>query len=429
MRVAIWGTGETGIATAKELIRQGHDVRLVDEVAPKKIDGIETKLLEQQDLAWAELVIPSPGIPKNHPMFAHAKKILSEIEIAAGFLSGDIIAVTGTNGKTTTATLVSRILKAAGLNVGLGGNISPPLISLVQDDPEIVVVEISSFQLEWIEHFHPHIAVCMNISPDHLDRYRDMDEYTYYKLRIFENLSDKDIAIVHNDDPLLRDLKTKARIAGFSSMGISGQTGASISGGKVFFHGSIEGEGPSLPSLDTFGSGIVEDMLAACLVARFLEVENVIMEKVLSEFKTIHHRFEHFGTIDGVAFVDDSKATNVGAVEKALAGLNSPVILILGGKDKGGDFKALARVFQSKIKKAILLGEASNRIHHDINGIVDIEEADDMCHAVKLACASAVAGETVLLSPGCASFDMFSSYAHRGEVFQECVSKIKKSKK
>jgi len=429
LRVAIWGTGETGIATAKELIRRGYEVRLVDEAAPDKIEGIEAKILDKQDLDWAEMVIPSPGIPKNHPMFAHAKKILSEIEIAAGFLSGDIIAVTGTNGKTTTATLISRILKAAGLNVGLGGNISPPLISLVQDDPEIVVVEISSFQLEWIEHFHPHIAVCMNISPDHLDRYRDMDEYIYYKLRVFENLTTEDIAIVNDDDPLLRDLKTKARIAGFSSKDISGQTGASISGGKVFFHGSIEGEGPVLPNSDTFGSGIVEDMLAACLVARFLGVENEIMERVLSEFKTIHHRFEHIGTIDGVAFVDDSKATNVGAVEKALAGLNTPTVLILGGKDKGGDFKGLARKFQSKIKKAILLGEASNRIYHAIDGIVDVEEADDMRHAVKLACASAVAGETVLLSPGCASFDMFSSYAHRGEVFQECVRKNKKSKR
>ncbi len=179
------------------MMGKGHEVRLVDEKMPSGPLEIPVKLLEEADMEWAELVIPSPGVPQHHPMLRKARKVLSEIEVAASLLSGKLIAITGTNGKTTTTTLIHKILMAQGIDSGIGGNISPPLISLVDADPDYVVAEISSFQLEWIERFRPYISICMNITPDHLDRYRTMDEYVHYKLKIFENQRAEDIAIIN----------------------------------------------------------------------------------------------------------------------------------------------------------------------------------------------------------------------------------------
>ena len=428
MHIVVWGTGVTGIMTAREMLERGHEVRLVDENIPEKTPEIPMKLLEQQDMDWAELVIPSPGIPRSHPMLANAAKVLSEIEVASSLLTGKLIAITGTNGKTTTTTLVHKVLHMAGFNAGIGGNISPPLISLVKEDPAFVVAEISSFQLEWIEHFRPHISVCMNITPDHLDRYSDMDEYIFYKLKIFENQQSDDIAIVNDDDPYLKEIPLKARRASFSlDTRIQGD-GAYIRDSRIHFTGAIEGIGPKVPPPEKIGEGVIEDMLAAALVGRFLGVKTKTMEEVFSTFKVIHHRFEHVADVDGISFIDDSKATNVGALEKALSTLNSRVILILGGKDKGGDFSGIARRYRGAIKKAYIIGEATGRITREISEIVDTEAAHDMKEAVAQAYASAAPGDTVLLSPGCASFDMFNSYAHRGEVFQECIHSILKSK-
>ena len=197
---------------------------------------------------WADLVIPSPGVPQHHPMLKKAKQVLSEIEVAALLLSGKLIAITGTNGKTTTTTLIHKILKAQGFDAGIGGNISPPLISLVDADPDYVVAEISSFQLEWIERFRPYISICMNITPDHLDRYRTMDEYVYYKLRIFENQTPADIAIINDDDPYLKDIPLKARRVLFSMTHPVSGDGAYIKDSKIVFTGSIAGIGPKVAS-------------------------------------------------------------------------------------------------------------------------------------------------------------------------------------
>ena len=427
MRIVVWGTGITGIMTARMMMQKGHEVRLVDEKMPLKPQEIPIKPLEAADMGWAELVIPSPGVPRHHPMLKKAKKVLSEIEVAASLLSGKLIAITGTNGKTTTTTLVHKILKAQGFDAGIGGNISPPLISLVDTDPDYVVAEISSFQLEWIERFRPFISICMNITPDHLDRYRTMDEYVYYKLKIFANQTAEDIAIINDDDPYLKDIPLKARRVLFSMTHRVSGDGAYIKDSKIVFTGSIAGVGPKVPPSEKIGVGVIEDMLATALAGRFLGVETSVMEDVFLNFKVIHHRFEYVGTIGGVTFIDDSKATNVGALDKALSTLTSKVILILGGKDKGGDFSDIAQRYKTTIKKAYLIGEAKARIEGEIADIVDTSAAQDMFEAVTQAYLGATPGDIILLSPGCASFDMFNSYAHRGEVFQECVYGILKN--
>ncbi len=425
MRIVVWGTGQTGLATAEEMIRQGHEVRLVDEKVCRDAGSIPVKPLEREDIRWADLVIPSPGIPRFHPLLVEAKKVLSEIEVASSLMTGTLIAITGSNGKTTTTTLIHRILEKAGLDAGIGGNISPPLISLVQRNPRYVVAEISSFQLEWIEKFRPHICVCLNITPDHLDRYRDMDEYVFFKKIIFKNQTTSDIAVVSDDDPYLKELEGTAKRIAFSFSRPATTDGAYIMGSRIYFQGGIEGEGPKIPEGNHISKGLKEDMLASALVARLLGVDSKVSEEVFAAFKGIHHRFEYVATVGGVTFIDDSKATNVGAVDTALAGMDGPVILILGGKDKGGDFGPIAEQHKGKIRKCLVIGEAKERIMGEVSGIVDAAGAADMQQAVSLAFESAVRGDTVLLSPGCASFDMYKSYAHRGEVFQGCVHAIK----
>lgn len=424
MRIVVWGAGETGRITAQEMIRRGNEVRLVDEYIAGINSAVPVTALCREDLLWADLLIPSPGIPRDHHMFAYAKKVLSEIEVASSFLTGKIIAVTGTNGKTTTTTLIYEILKRAGLDAGIGGNISPPLISLAQHDPRFVVAEISSFQMEWIEHFRPYISICLNITPDHLDRYKSMEEYVYYKEKIFENQLTGDYAIVNDDDPYLKDLDGQAERMGFSTERPISTNGGYIEDSRVVFCGRISGPGPCLPTEKGFGSGIVEDMLAASIAGHILGIDNTVMEEVFKGFSTIHHRYESIANINGISFIDDSKATNVGAVEKALYGSKGKAIIILGGKDKGGDFSQLAIRYKDTIKKAVIIGEATARIMTEISDIVDCETASNMTEAVSLAYACAVTGDTVLLSPGCSSFDMFESYAHRGEVFRQCVLAI-----
>jgi len=424
LRIAVWGTGQTGLATAKEMIRQGHEVRLVDERAPTGSLELEVKILDEGDIAWADLVIPSPGVPRFHPLLLKAKKVLSEIEVAMSLMTGTLIAITGSNGKTTTTTLIHEVLVAAGLDAGIGGNISPPLITLAQRNPRYIVAEISSFQLEWIEGFRPHIGICLNITPDHLDRYPTMEEYTFFKKVMFKNQTESDIAVVSDDDPLLREIPGRARRAGFSFGRPASADGAYIENSRVFFQGSIEGEGPRLPEGPHISQGLKEDMMAAALTARLLGVDSRCAEEVFARFKGIHHRFEFVAVRGGVTFIDDSKATNVGAVDTALAGMAGPVILILGGKDKGGDFSAIVSRHRGKIRKCYVIGEATERIMGEVKGIVEAQEASDMEHAIRYAYEGASPGDTVLLSPGCASFDQFRSYAHRGDVFQECVRAI-----
>ena len=423
MKILVWGTGSTGIETTREMLRQGHEVRLVDEKPFNGSCEFPVGLLSEEDIDWAELVIPSPGIAREHSMLQRAKRVLSEIEVAASLMSGKLIAVTGTNGKTTTVTLIHRVLKAAGLNAGLGGNINPPLITLVKDQPDYIVAEISSFQLEWIENFRPAIAVCLNVTPDHLDRYGAMDEYVHYKLAIFKNQQGNDLALVNLDDAWLKDLSFRCRRAGFAlNDGHKNEPGGYVKDGRIYY--SPDTPGPRIPDMNLIGEGVAEDMLATALVCHEVGVSDAVMEAVFDGFKVIHHRFEFVAEIDGVTYIDDSKATNVGALEKALSGISKPTVLILGGVDKGGDFRTAIASFRDRIKQVVLLGDKAPRILSEIDGLVPIEKAASMAEAVNQCRNAAVAGDIVLLSPGCASFDLFKSYAHRGEVFAECVKEL-----
>jgi len=263
----------------------------------------------------------------------------------------------------------------------------------------------------------------MNITPDHLDRYHTMEEYIHYKLRLFENMRGDDLAVVYNEDPY-RDRITVPHRAGFSVERGDVANGACIENGQIVFHGEIEGPGPRVPEPSLLGRGTIEDMLAAALVTRYLGVAPQVMEEIFLNFTVIHHRFERAGELDGVVFVDDSKATNVGAVDIALKSVDSQVVLILGGKDKGGDFGELARRHKDRIRSAILIGEAAERIEREIRDVVRCERSDNMYQAVSMAYTMALKGDMVLLSPGCSSFDMFKSYAHRGEVFVACVKAL-----
>jgi len=252
-----------------------------------------------------------------------------------------------------------------------------------------------------------------------------MEEYVTYKRILFKNQNESDFALVNDTDPYLKDLEGSAKRVGFSFARPGTPDGAFIEGSRVYFQGSIEGEGPRLPEGSHISNGLKEDMLASALTARLLGVDAHIAEEVFASFKGIRHRFEFVATVEGITFIDDSKATNVGALDTALSGMNGPVILILGGKDKGGDFSCIVERHRDKIKKVFVIGEATARIMGEISGIVDSQKAEDMQQAVSSAFESARQGDVVLLSPGCASFDMFKSYAHRGEVFKECVHAIK----
>ncbi|OPZ59484.1 MAG: UDP-N-acetylmuramoylalanine--D-glutamate ligase [Deltaproteobacteria bacterium ADurb.Bin510] len=383
--------------------------------------------LEEQGGGIVE-VNAAPGLRMHlSPSFGKGRQV-GEAMIANLYAPGDdgripVVAVTGTNGKTTTVTLIHRVLVAAGLNAGLGGNINPPLISLVKDDPDYIVAEISSFQLEWIENFRPSIAVCLNVTPDHLDRYATMDEYVHYKLALFKNQRENDLALVNLDDAWLKDLQFNCRRAGFALHdGYQDQPGGYVRDGRIFYCPATPG--PRIPALEAIGEGVAEDMLATALVCHELGVSDSVMEQVFAEFKVIHHRFEFVAEVDGVTYIDDSKATNVGAVEKALSGITRPTVLILGGVDKGGDFRAAIQTYRDRLKRVVLLGDQAPRILSEIDGLLPIEKAASMEEAVSLCQKAAAPGDIVLLSPGCASFDLFKSYAHRGEVFAECVKKL-----
>jgi UDP-N-acetylmuramoylalanine--D-glutamate ligase len=255
-----------------------------------------------------------------------------------------------------------------------------------------------------------------------------MEEYIHNKLRLFENMAGDDLAIINNDDPYKAMIKTPRR-AGFSIARGDIETGAYIENGQIMFHGEISGPGPKVPDAMSVGLGTIEDMLAAAIACRYLGVENPVMEDIFLSFKVIHHRFEYAGQIGDVVFIDDSKATNVGAIDVALKTISSRAAIILGGKDKGGDFGQLMAEHKEKIRMAVLIGEAALRIELEIAGVVAFIKADDMMDAVNKAFDAAMPGDVVLLSPGCASFDMYKSYAHRGEVFASCVKELQMKKR
>jgi UDP-N-acetylmuramoylalanine--D-glutamate ligase len=438
-RVLVVGLARTGIECARFLVQQGAKVS-VSDLRPEtdlkqEIDALKglpiRYLLGGEERRWLEavdFVVPSPGVSAENPLLQEAthlgSKVLAEIEIAYRFLRTPIVAITGTNGKSTTTTLVGEMFKSNGTRVFVGGNIGAPLIGFVVGDWEWGVVEISSFQLEWIEEFRPQVAVLLNLSEDHLDRYPDFTTYCRAKERIFENQTVKDIAVLNRDDPLVWPLRQRiqARVISFGFSEVD-QGVFAKSEEIVWRDGSNEERFP-LRRVKIQGVHNVENMMAAIGVGKALGLPAPVIQKTLEAFPGLEHRLEFVREKDGVRYYNDSKGTNVGAVVKSLASFSTPIILLAGGVDKGGGYEVLRQGVRERVKRLVLFGAAKEMIAKALGAQTETVIVDTMEAAVRDAHDHARAGDVVLLSPACSSFDMFRNYAERGIVFKTLVQAL-----
>jgi UDP-N-acetylmuramoylalanine--D-glutamate ligase len=441
-KIVVIGMGKTGIATARFLGKQGAKVIVTDE---QPIDQwgnefeqiAKEKWLEIGDyntrvLTGACIVVPSPGVPPQNALLVEALKknipVISEIEIAYRFLKGPIIAVTGTNGKTTTTTLLGEILKSSGKKVFVGGNIGNPLIECAEtaQQDDFVAAEISSFQLQWIERFRPFIAVLLNITSDHVNYHGSFAEYRRIKKRVFANQTKQDFAILNAADPEQKDIAPiiNAQVMKFSSKRVL-QKGIFIKKNNIVFRmtGADEEQYP-LSMINIPGLHNVENVMAAIMAARLCGCGQEDIIKAVSAFRGLPHRIEFVSEKNSVKFYDDSKGTNVGSVLRALDTFTHPVILLMGGRDKDGDFESLRPLLKTKAKKLILFGEARERIASLIGEDLPVFKETRLREAVESAYQDAQPGDVVLLSPGCASFDEFANYKERGNFFKDVVRNL-----
>ena len=437
--VLVIGLARTGIATARFCADHGAIVSAIDSHAESELgpdvlslreEGVKLELGGQPEssLLKQDLVIPSPGVPADAPLLQQARAkgitVWSEIELADRFLDGRLIGITGSNGKTTTTSLVHHILQVAGFSTMVAGNIGTPLISRVALTSEgtTTVVELSSFQLELIETFHPDIAVLLNLTPDHLDRHKTMEAYAAAKARIFEKQTESDFAVLNADDPgVVRVAPKRPQIYWFSRKKEVSQ-GAYLRGDELVFRTSkqeevlLKREEISLP-----GAHNLENVLAAVTAARLEGASVAAISEAVRTFPGVEHRLEFVAEIAGVRYYNDSKATNVDATLKALEAFPGRVLVILGGKDKGSDYSVLQGALRERSVLALLIGAAAEKIEQQIAGSVALEHAENLERAVEIAGQAARRGDVVLLAPACASFDQFENYEHRGRVFKELV--------
>jgi UDP-N-acetylmuramoylalanine--D-glutamate ligase len=442
-KIVVIGMGKTGIASARFLGKQGAKVVVTDE---KPFDqwGVEFKKIAKEkwlevgdynDISVLEdtkMVVTSPGIPPDNKLLVAAVKknisVVSEIELACWFIKIPIIAVTGTNGKTTTTTLLGKILQSSGKKVFVGGNIGNPLIEYaetVQND-DFIVAEISSFQLQWIDRFRPFIALLLNITCDHINYHGSFDEYRRIKARVFANQTNKDFAILNAADPEQDGMADfiKARTVKFSSKDVLPE-GIFVKNKKIVLKmPGMDEENYLLSIVNLPGSHNVENVMAAIIAARFCGCAQEDIIAAVSAFRGLPHRIEFAGEKKSVKFYDDSKGTNVGSVLRALETFSHPVILLLGGRDKDGDFESLRPLLKAKTKKVILFGEARDRIASLIGGAIPILKKTKLKDAIESGYKEAGPGDVILLSPGCASFDEFANYKERGNYFKDVVRNL-----
>jgi len=439
MRVLAVGLARTGVATAlfcakHNAIVTATDLRPEKELgdAPAKLRdvGVTVELGGHQEKTYLaqDLIIPSPGVPADDALLAKARSkgitIWSEIELAYRFLEGELIGVTGSNGKTTTTILIHHILKEAGQKTILAGNVGTPLISCVEEmnADTVSVAELSSFQLELIDKFRPDIGVFLNLTPDHLDRHKTMEAYAAAKGRIFEKQTEMDAAVLNADDaPTVTLAPKKPQVFWFSRKKGVGQGTFLREEDIIIAHHGKEEFVMKRAEIPLPGAHNVENVLAAVMAARLAEVEPAAIAKAVRSFQGVEHRLEFVAEIRGVRYYNDSKATNVDATLKALDAFPGRILVILGGKDKGGDFTVLRQPLREKAILALLLGGAAEKIESQISGSVAIERAGTIERAVETASQAAQAGDIVLLAPACASFDQFENYEHRGRVFKDLV--------
>jgi len=436
--VLVLGFRRTGQAVAAALAARGVRVRAADARPAAALGvsgapaGVELRLGEDGPdlLAGIDLVVPSPGVPRDAPVLAAAVRrgiaIESEIELAFGLLPCPLVAITGTNGKSTTTSLVGLALERAGRRTFTGGNLGTPLVTAVDRAPEIAVVEVSSFQLEWVERFRPHVGCLLNLTPDHLDRHASFAEYREAKARLFAAQEAGDWVVVNRDDAEAWGAVAgvRGRIVSFGAAAVP--CGAWTGEGFVALRlPDAPEERYALARTRLAGRHNVENILAAVTVARLAGAPPAAVQQAIDEIEPLPHRLARVAERRGVVWYDDSKATNVGAAAKSLDSFAGPVVLLAGGVDKGGGYDALAASAAGKVRLALLFGEAADRIGAALAAAsVPVERARTLEQAVARAAAAAVAGDTVLLAPACASFDMFADYAARGRAFSAAVGAL-----
>jgi UDP-N-acetylmuramoylalanine--D-glutamate ligase len=442
-RVTVVGLARSGVAACKLLADRGASVLATDREPAEKL-GVDLEALRRRGIRLetgghtpasfleADLIVLSPGVDATLAPVAQAAArgipVWSEVELAYRVTAARFLAVTGTNGKSTTTSLLGAMVEAAGLPGVVAGNIGTALCEVVPtlSAAHWVTAELSSFQLETIVAFRPHVALLLNLAPDHLDRYPDLGSYYAAKARIFMNQTVEDVAVVNADDPPSRDVTRglRARLHCFSRREAV-RAGAFLDGDRLVLARDGRPE-PICPvsALRLQGAHNVENALAAVAGAAAIGVPAAAMAEALARFPGLPHRLEQVATIAGVCYVNDSKGTNVGAVVKSLEGYAGGVILIAGGKDKGGDFTPLRPLVASRVKTAILIGQARAKLAAELAGACPLEEAPTLEAAVRRGAEIARPGDTVLLSPACASFDMFQDFEHRGEVFRQAVRKL-----
>ena len=441
-RVLVVGLGKSGLSAAMFLRGLGARVTVSDTRSAVALEKEIPALLEAGVMVEAgghglltfrrqDLIVVSPGVPMDTPEVAQAVTfglpVIGELELASRYLLGQVVAITGSNGKTTTTTLVGKIFADAGVPTLVGGNIGLPVIDLVAESraDTTSVLEVSSFQLETVEAFHPKIAVVLNITPDHLDRHGSFEAYAAAKARITEQQGPEDFLVLNAEDKPTQMVaaKTKAQIYWFSGRRPIKQ-GAFVHGESILFI-AREGEKaePVMPvsEISLKGAHNVENVLAAVCVARLAGIPAETIRASVASFKAVEHRLEFVAKVDGVEYYNDSKATNVDATMKAVTSFDGGIHLILGGKDKDSDYRQMEELLRERVKAVYTIGSAAEKIERELRGVVKMMSAGTLQAAVREAAAGAVAGDVVLLAPACSSFDQFENYEHRGRVFRELV--------
>lgn len=437
-RVLVIGAAKTGLSVASFVVRRGGAVRLVDRsvtalAAAGDLTAVETFPGDgsQELLDGVDIVVPSPGVAQTHPLLERALSrgipVCSEVQLAARYLECPILAITGTNGKSTTTVLLGAMLRAAGLRTFVGGNLGTPLITACDDTQgyHAAVVEVSSFQLEWVQTFRPRVAVLLNLTPDHLDRYPSMREYGRAKAAILAGQLPEDVAVLNRDDPWVWDQRNHARARVISFGRDPVEFGTFVDGESMVCCGSE----PTPRRFDLSrtplqGAHNRENIMAATTAAAAWGIPDAAVQQALNETHGLPHRLEFVRERNGVRFFDDSKGTNVGAVEKSVASFAGRVVLLAGGYDKGGDFASLAALLRGHVKHVVLFGAAGPKIRDQLADVVPSSLVSNLAAAVEEGARSATDGDVVLLSPGCASFDEFTDYGARGDRFRALVEAL-----
>jgi len=439
-RVTVFGAGKSGTAAANFLAARDIDVRITDAKSEAEIPlahTLDSRVARSFGshpsslIDGADTIVLSPGIPMTVPILAEAASrgipIISEIELAFRHLKGRVIAITGSNGKSTTTALIGEILREGNLDPIIAGNIGEPLVGVISEEWRSYVIELSSFQLETVSSFHANVAVLLNITPDHLDRYGSMDEYAAAKNRVFRNQTAEDFAIVNADDHRTSAPSTAAKTWRFSSSGPLAP-GAYFDGKDLRL--TVNGDALAIGrnELSLGGMANVENALAAWLAARACGVDDGAVRRAFGSFRGLPHRMVPVAEVDGVRYINDSKGTNVDATLKSLEGLDDhSTLLILGGKDKAGEFERMRDLVSRKTRAVITIGSAAERIATALSGAAEVVSGNEMANALRLASEIAIRGNVVLLSPACASFDQYSNFEERGRHFESVVMQMKEA--